>query len=273
MKTYTEEFKKTIVELYENGNKNKSELAREYANRLMELELEGKKYAEQKEAQDLSNWQNIAGDLYYNDYTAEIQRLQADNADGKNDAKIAYLMSKRQQKLRDMADAEKEQTESDRKATQQEYENAVALAKLGVFEPLKGLGYDTTNLERQWNADLQKTVKSGNSTPKTVKSGNSTPNGNGLTYKQLYDELKNIAPSGGTEYTENLEAARVLLNNQTTTTSETVSLMKQFNIRPEMMVREMVSEGYPETDVIDFIETYTPQQSYRDSLYKYAYSK
>ena len=29
MKTYTEEFKKTIVELYENGNKNKSELARE----------------------------------------------------------------------------------------------------------------------------------------------------------------------------------------------------------------------------------------------------
>ena len=250
-----------------------AELAREYANRLMELELEGKKYAEQKEAQDLANWQNIAGDLYYNDYTAEIQRLQADNADGKNDAKIAYLMSQRQQKLRDMADAEKEQTESDRKATQQEYENAVALAKLGVFEPLKGLGYDTTNLERQWNADLQKTIKSGSGTPKTVKSGNSTPNGNGLTYKQLYDELKNIAPSGGTEYTENLEAARVLLNNQTTTTSETVSLMKQFNIRPEMMVREMVSEGYPETDVIDFIETYTPQQSYRDALYKYAYNK
>ena len=30
MKTYTEEFKKTIIELYENGNKNKSELAREY---------------------------------------------------------------------------------------------------------------------------------------------------------------------------------------------------------------------------------------------------
>ena len=50
-------------------------------------------------------------------------------------------------------------------------------------------------------------------------------------------------------------------------------VMKQFNIRPEMMVREMVSEGYPETDVIDFIETYTPQQSYRDALYKYAYSK
>ena len=250
-----------------------AELAREYANRLMELELEGKKYAEQKEAQDLANWQSIAGDLYYNDYTAEIQRLQADNADGKNDAKIAYLMALRQQKLNNMEDREAEKAAAESKAYQQEYENAVALAKLGVFEPLKGLGYDTKNLERQWNADLQKTIKSGSGTPKTVKSGNSTPNGNGLTYKQLYDELKNIAPSGGTEYTENLEAARVLLNNQTTTTSETVSLMKQFNIRPEMMVREMVSEGYPETDVIDFIETYTPQQSYRDSLYKYAYNK
>lgn len=30
MKSYTEELKKTIVELYENGKKNKSELAREY---------------------------------------------------------------------------------------------------------------------------------------------------------------------------------------------------------------------------------------------------
>ena len=30
MKTDTEEFKKTIVELYETGNKTKSELAREY---------------------------------------------------------------------------------------------------------------------------------------------------------------------------------------------------------------------------------------------------
>ena len=30
MKSYTVEFKKTIVKLYENGNKNKSELAREY---------------------------------------------------------------------------------------------------------------------------------------------------------------------------------------------------------------------------------------------------
>ena len=250
-----------------------AELAREYANRLMELELEGKKYAEQKEAQDLANWQNIAGDLYYNDYTAEIQRLQADNADGKNDAKIAYLMSKRQQKLRDMADAEKEQTESDRKATQQEYENAVALAKLGVFEPLKGLGYDTKNLERQWNADLQKTIKSGSDTPKTVKSGSGTQNSKAnQTYQQILNAVQEMAPSGGTDYSENLAASRYILNSDLDM-SNAIKLMKQVNVRPEAFVREMVSEGYPETDVIDFIETYTPQQSYRDSLYKYAYNK
>ena len=250
-----------------------AELAREYANRLMELELEGKKYAEQKEAQDLANWQNIAGDLYYNDYTAEIQRLQADNADGKNDAKIAYLMSKRQQKLRDMADAEKEQTESDRKATQQEYENAVALAKLGVFEPLKGLGYDTKNLERQWNADLQKTIKSGSDTPKTVKSGSGTQNSKAnQTYQQILNAVQEMAPSGGTDYSENLAASRYILNSDLDM-SNAIKLMKQVNVRPEAFVREMVSEGYPETDVIDFIETYTPQQSYRDALYKYAYNK
>ena len=250
-----------------------AELAREYANRLIELELEGKKYAEQKEAQDLANWQNIAGDLYYNDYTAEIQRLQADNADGKNDAKIAYLMSKRQQKLRDMADAEKEQTESDRKATQQEYENAVALAKLGVFEPLKGLGYDTTNLERQWNADLQKTIKSGSNTPKTVKSGSGTQNSKAnQTYQQILNAVQEMAPSGGTDYSENLAASRYILNSDLDM-SNAIKLMKQVNVRPEAFVREMVGEGYPETDVIDFIETYTPQQSYRDSLYKYAYNK
>ena len=240
-----------------------AELAREYANRLMELELEGKRYAEQKEAQDFSNWQNIAGNLYYNDYTAEIQRLQADNADGKNDAKIAYLMSLRQQKLNKMEDEEKEQAELDRKSTQQEYENAVALAKLGVFEPLRGLGYDTTNLERQWNADLQKTVKSGNDTQ------DSKPN---QTYQQILNAVQEMAPSGGTDYSENLAASRYILNSDLDM-SNVIKLMKQVNVRPEAFVRQMVAEGYPETDVIDFIETYTPQQSYRDSLYKYAYNK
>lgn len=162
-----------------------AELAREYANRLMELELEGKKYAEQKKAQDLTNWQNIAGNLYYNDYAAEIQRLQADNADGKNDAKIAYLMSLRQQKLNQMEDEEKEQAELDRKSTQQEYENAVALAKLGVFEPLQALGYDVSNLQKQWNADYNKTIAS----TKTGSGGS----GSNSTSPSLINSILNTA--------------------------------------------------------------------------------
>ena len=44
MKTYTEEFKKTIVELYEAGNKTKSELAREYGTSECNIRTWIKKY-------------------------------------------------------------------------------------------------------------------------------------------------------------------------------------------------------------------------------------
>ena len=44
MKTYTEEFKKTIVELYEEGNKTKSELAREYGTSECNIRAWIKKY-------------------------------------------------------------------------------------------------------------------------------------------------------------------------------------------------------------------------------------
>ena len=47
MKTYTEEFKKTIVELYENGNRNKSELAREYGTSEGNVRAWIKKYGTQ----------------------------------------------------------------------------------------------------------------------------------------------------------------------------------------------------------------------------------
>ena len=44
MKTYTEEFKKTIVELYEKGNKTKTELAREYGTSECNVRAWIKKY-------------------------------------------------------------------------------------------------------------------------------------------------------------------------------------------------------------------------------------
>ena len=48
MKTYTEEFKKTIVELYETGNKTKSELAREYGTSECNVRAWIKKYGKIK---------------------------------------------------------------------------------------------------------------------------------------------------------------------------------------------------------------------------------
>ena len=48
MKTYTEEFKKTIVELYEAGNKTKSELAREYGTSECNIRTWIKKYWKNK---------------------------------------------------------------------------------------------------------------------------------------------------------------------------------------------------------------------------------
>ena len=48
MKTYTEEFKKTIVELYEAGNKTKTELAREYGTSECNIRTWIKKYGKIK---------------------------------------------------------------------------------------------------------------------------------------------------------------------------------------------------------------------------------
>ena len=44
MKTYTEEFKKTIVEIFEAGSKTKSELAREYGTSEANIRAWIKKY-------------------------------------------------------------------------------------------------------------------------------------------------------------------------------------------------------------------------------------
>lgn len=214
-------------------------LAQDYIDKIALLK-------EQSKANEFADWKNTAQYLYGNDYTAEIQRLAADNADGKNSQKIAYLTALRQEKLNNMAEAEDEEW-------QRKYKEAQLMADLGDYSGLRALGYNVSE--------------------KTSTGSGSGSGANGLTYKQLYDELKNIAPSGGTEYTENLAAARVLLNNQTITTSEIVSLMKQFNIRPEMMVRQMVAEGYPDEDIIQFIELYTPEKDYQDSLFMYAHNK
>lgn len=241
-------------------------LAQQYADRLLELQVQAQQYETQKQANDMQNWQNNAQYLYANDYTAEIQKLQADNADGKNDSKIAYLMALRQQKLNNMADNEAEQAAAQSKAYQQEYENALALAKIGVFEPLQALGYDVSNLRKQWNADYNKTIAS----TKTGSggSGSGTPKAN-QTYQQVLNAIQDMTPSGGSDYQENVSAAKYLLNSDMSA-ENILSIMKQVNVRPEAMVREMMSEGYSLEDISAFVDAYTPNQAYRDSIMQYA---
>ena len=76
MKTYTEEFKKTIVELYETGNKTKAELAREYGT--SECNVRGwiKKYGKIKTS---------TGEITTND---EMLKLQKENQEIKMENEI-----------------------------------------------------------------------------------------------------------------------------------------------------------------------------------------
>ena len=67
MKTYTEEFKKTIVELYENGNKNKSELAREYGTSEGNVRAWIKKYGKIKTS---------TGQITSNDEILKLQKFR-----------------------------------------------------------------------------------------------------------------------------------------------------------------------------------------------------
>ena len=91
MKTYTEEFKKTIVELYENGNKNKSELAREYGTSEGNVRSWIKKYGTLKTS---------TGETTNND---EILKLKKENQEIKTENEIlkkALAIFSRQQKIK-----------------------------------------------------------------------------------------------------------------------------------------------------------------------------
>lgn len=110
-------------------------LAQDYIDKIALLK-------EQSKANEFTDWQNTAQYLYGNDYTAEIQRLAADNADGKNSQKIAYLTALRQEKLNNMAEAEDEEW-------QRKYKEAQLMADLGDYSGLEALGYDTTTLRQQ----------------------------------------------------------------------------------------------------------------------------
>ena len=83
--------KKTIVELYENGNKNKSELAREYGTSEGNVRAWIKKYGKIKTS---------TGEVTTND---EILKLQKENQEIKTENEIlkkALAIFSRQQKIK-----------------------------------------------------------------------------------------------------------------------------------------------------------------------------
>lgn len=91
MKTYTEEFKKTIVELYEKGNKTKVELAREYGTSECNVRAWIKKYGK---------IQTSTGEITTNDemikMKKKIQEIETEN----EILKKALAIFSRQQKIK-----------------------------------------------------------------------------------------------------------------------------------------------------------------------------
>ena len=91
MKSYTEEFKKTIVELYENGNKNKSELAREYGTSECNVRTWIKKYGKIKTS---------TGEITNNDEIIKMKKKMQEIETENEILKKALAIFSRQQKIK-----------------------------------------------------------------------------------------------------------------------------------------------------------------------------
>lgn len=148
---------------------------------------------------------------------------------------------------------------------------AKLMAEMGDFSGLKGLGYDTTGLEKQWALDMANTQSLINSRNKETQQKTEETKTN-QTYTQVLNAVQELIPSGGEDYSENLSASRYLLNSDLTGANK-IRIMKQTNLRPETYVKQMVAEGYSIEDVSAFVDAYTTDDSYRESLIKYAYKK
>ena len=146
-----------------------------------------------------------------------------------------------------------------------------AAARLG-YDP--AILYDTMGYLSQENAlalkDKQMDI---NNTQSQISNRNTqtAKTKSNQTYTQVLNAIQDMNTSAGADYTENLASARYLLNSDLDM-SDVISIMKQTNVRPEMFVKNMVEEGLPEQNVVDFIEAYTPKQDYRNALYQYAYN-
>ena len=91
MKTYTEEFKKTIVELYEAGNKTKSELAREYGTSECNIRTWIKKYGKIK---------TTTGEITNNDEIVKMKKKMLEIETENEILKKALAIFSKQQKIK-----------------------------------------------------------------------------------------------------------------------------------------------------------------------------
>ena len=91
MKTYTDEFKKTIVELYETGNKTKSELAREYGTSECNIRTWIKKYGKIKTS---------TGEITNNDEIIKMKKKMLEIEKENEILKKALAIFSKQQKIK-----------------------------------------------------------------------------------------------------------------------------------------------------------------------------
>ena len=91
MKTYTEEFKKTIVELYEAGKKTKSELAREYGTSECNIRTWIKKYGK---------IQTSTGEITNNDEIIKMKKKMLEIETENEILKKALAIFSKQQKIK-----------------------------------------------------------------------------------------------------------------------------------------------------------------------------
>ena len=91
MKTYTEEFKKTIVELYEAGNKTKTELAREYGTSECNIRTWIKKYGKIKTS---------TGEITNNDEIIKMKKKMLEIETENEILKKALAIFSKQQKIK-----------------------------------------------------------------------------------------------------------------------------------------------------------------------------
>ena len=225
---------------------------------------------------------NLDKQVGYNQWTQQFNANREDTAAEQAYRDKVYADQMVQQQLENQwyeqsyKDAQKKE-ETNRIITLLEngmYNPETASALLGV--PVEQLSAFVNYIEKARALELNNTQslisnRNGSSSSSSSSGGSGTYNAKtNQTYSQVLSAIQEINTTAGQDYSENLAAARYLLNSDLSMENK-VKIMKQTNVRPEAFVREMFNEGKSDADIMKFVEEYTPNQDYRDSLFVYAH--